>query len=51
MPDKAHKNDITLSIKVVYDEEVIKEKYKDKAYKFNYSTGGIEIYVWNSRIL
>ena len=29
MPDKNDKNDITLSVKVVYDTEVAKEKYPD----------------------
>ena len=31
MPDKNDKNDVKLSVKVVYDEEVIKEKYNDKS--------------------
>lgn len=31
MPDENDKNDITLSVKVVYDEEVIEEKYKEKS--------------------
>ncbi len=31
MQDKTDKNDITLSVKIVYDEEIIKEKYKDKS--------------------
>ncbi len=30
MPDKQDKNDVTLSVKIVYDEEVYKEKYKGK---------------------
>ena len=29
MPDENDKNDIMLSVKVVYNEEVVKEKYKD----------------------
>ena len=29
MPDKNDKNDVKLSVKVVYDEEVIKEKYNN----------------------
>lgn len=31
MPDKNDKNDVTLSVKVVYNEEVVKEKYQDKS--------------------
>ena len=30
MPDKKDRNDITLSVKVVYNEETIKEKYNEK---------------------
>ncbi len=30
MPDKNDKNDVKLSVKVVYNKEVAKEKYKDK---------------------
>ena len=30
MPDEADKNDLKLSVKVVYDEEIVKEKYSDK---------------------
>lgn len=30
MPDKDDKNDITLSVKIVYDKEVVKEKYEHK---------------------
>ena len=31
MPDKNDKNDVKLSVKVVYNKEVAKEKYKDKS--------------------
>lgn len=31
MPDEKDKNDVTLSVKVVYDNEVIEEKYKGKS--------------------
>lgn len=30
MPDKDDKNDVKLSVKVVYDKEITKEKYFDK---------------------
>ena len=30
-PEKDNENDVTVSIKVVYDDEVIKEKYSDKS--------------------
>ena len=30
MPNKDDKNDVMLSVKIVYDEEVIKQEYKDK---------------------
>lgn len=30
MPDKKDKNDISVSVKIVYDADVIKEKYSDK---------------------
>ncbi|MGN1269298.1 MAG: AMP-dependent synthetase/ligase [Clostridia bacterium] len=30
MPDKDDKNDVKLSVKIAYDKEVVKEKYKDK---------------------
>lgn len=30
LPDKIDKNDIMLSVKVVYDQEIVKEKYSDK---------------------
>ena len=30
MPDEKDKNDVKLSIKVVYNKEIVKEKYSDK---------------------
>ena len=33
MPDKKDKNDIKLSVKVVYDKEIVKQKYKDISQK------------------
>ena len=30
MPSKEDKNDVTLSVKVVFDDETIKDKYNDK---------------------
>ncbi len=31
LPDENDKNDITLAVKIVYDEEIIKDKYQDKS--------------------
>ena len=31
LEDKNNKNDVTLSVKVVYDKEIVKEKYNDKS--------------------
>ena len=31
MPDEMDKNDVKLSVEIVYDEDTIKEKYKDKS--------------------
>ena len=30
MPDEKDKNDVTLSVKIVYNKEFVEEKYKDK---------------------
>ena len=40
-PDEKDKNDVTLAVKIVYDEEVIKEKYS------NLSEGELRLEVWN----
>ena len=40
-PDEKDKNDVTRAVKIVYDEEVIKEKYS------NLSEGELRLEVWN----
>lgn len=41
MPDEKDKNDVMLSVKIVYNEEVVKEKYEDKTEKELYDI------IWN----
>lgn len=40
-PDEKDKNDVTLAVKIVYDEEIVKEKYN------NLSEGELKLYLWN----